>query len=176
MPNSTPTRPELLAQSFGWFRDMCKEVQQIVAKDTPGSSALVVLELGEDISDKLHAEYSAMVAPNRTAANQSTAISPDMLTSLPPALTSRQIALFFGKYDPPVLTRIASQFLTYTGQDVYDNAVMGEQAKEYLDMASKNIADFAAYVGTLTQIATESQARIALAKALYNQQTKSIKS
>lgn len=96
-------------------------------------------------------------------------IEPEKLTVLPPALTQRQISLFFNKYDPPVLTNIASRFLSYSGQEVYDNAVTGPQAKEFLDMASKNIADFAAYAGTINKIATEAQARIALAKALYNQ-------
>lgn len=161
MPKSTAIRPEVLAQAFAWYLSMCKEVRQSISKELPGSNTLVVLELAEDISDKLHAEYSAMVVPAK-------AVTMEALTSLPPALTSRQIALFFGKYDPPVLTRIASQFLSYSGQDIYDNAVMGEQAKEYLDMASKNIADFVAYAGKITEIATEAQARIALAKALYN--------
>lgn len=54
MPNPTPAQ---LAQQFTWFESMCREVRQIIEKDLPGSPTLVVLELGEDISNKLAAEY-----------------------------------------------------------------------------------------------------------------------
>lgn len=160
MPKPTHTQN---AQQFAWIEAMCKKVRHLLAVDPHDTNALVLLEEMEEKSHLLAEGYS------NGGAVQNINPTPAMLTSLPPALTSRQIALFFGKYDPPVLTRIASQFLSYSGQDVYDNAVVGEQANEYLDMASKNIADFVAYAGKITEIATEAQARIALAKVLFNQ-------
>lgn len=150
------------AQQFQWIEAMCKKARQMLATDPHDINALVLLEEVEEKSHLLAENYS------NAGAVQNINLTPAMLTSLPPALTSRQIALFFGKYDPPVLTRIASQFLSYTGQEVYDNAVAGQQAKEFLDMAGKNIAEFAAYAGTINKIATEAQARIALAKVLFN--------
>ena len=159
MPKPTPAQ---LAQQFQWIEAMCNKVRHLLAVDPRDPNALVLLEEMEEKSHLLADGYS------NSGAVQNIKLTPAMLTSLQPALTSRQVNMLFNKYDPPVLTNIASRFLTYTGQDIYDNAVVGEQAKEYLDMASKNIADFVAYAGKITEIATEAQARIALAKALYN--------
>ena len=159
MPN--PTYNPLLAQQFAWFESMCLQVHKIVKADTPNSSALTVLEMGADIGTKLVIKYGI----GKSAEDLST----QTLTSLPPTLTARQITLFFNKHDPQALTTIASKFLSYSGQEVYDHAVAGPQAKEFLDMASKNIAEFVAYAAKITEIANEAQARIALAKALYNQ-------
>lgn len=107
----------LAAQQFAWFESMCLQVHKIVKADTPNSSALAVLEMGADIGTKLVIQYGTNL--------NNEALTPEALTSLPPALTARQTSLFFNKYDPPVLTNIASKFLTYTGQEVYNNAVAG---------------------------------------------------
>ena len=54
MPKPNPAQ---LAQQFAWFEAMCREVRQMINKDLPGSPTIVVLELGEEIAEKLAAEY-----------------------------------------------------------------------------------------------------------------------
>lgn len=98
-------------------------------------------------------------------------LTPEALTSLPPALTSEQVSHFKAKVSGDELANIALLFLTYSGRQIHEHAVTGPQAKEYLTLISKNVESLAWYANKLTEIANEAQARIALAKALYMQQT-----
>lgn len=153
----------LLGQQFAWFESMCQQLLVTIKKENPDSNALAVLEKGVEVAAACLVQY-ALPKPD-----SGIPLTSGALTILPAALTTEQVNHFKAKASGDDLASIALLFLTYSGKQIYDHAVTGPQAKEYLQLISKNIESLAWYADKLTQIVNEAQPRIALAKALYNQ-------